>query len=110
MESSVPVAAFALHTFDLTPSSAFGSCTFALVLRQTPGAVGYHSLVIKPAVVGDLRLEVTMPGNSTATVYVPTPGDTAVNAAGGLEAVKRENGYTIYQVGPGRFEFSVPPF
>jgi hypothetical protein len=27
------------------------------------------------------------------------------DAASGLEAVKRENGHTTYQVGPGRFEF-----
>jgi alpha-L-rhamnosidase len=81
-------------------------------IRQAPGTVGYGSLVIKPAVVGDLTrvygsyqtpnglvesewtreddgrltFQVTIPGNTAATIYLP--------------------GSASYRLGPGRFRLT----
>ncbi len=86
-------------------------------IRQAAGTVGYGSLVIKPAIVGDLTrvygsyqtpnglvesewtrdpdgrltFQVTIPGNTSATVYLPA-------SAGGT---------ATYRVGPGRRAFIV---
>jgi alpha-L-rhamnosidase len=85
-------------------------------IRQAPGTVGYGSLVIRPAVVGDLThvygsyrtpnglvesewtrdpdgrltFQVTVPGNTTATVFLP-----------------EARGEAGHRVGPGRFQFVV---
>ncbi|OXM60992.1 alpha-L-rhamnosidase [Amycolatopsis vastitatis] len=83
-------------------------------IQQTPGSVGYRSLTIAPAPVGDLthasgsyrtplgtvssswtksahgfRLEVTVPPGATATVHVPG-----------------RDKETVYTVGSGKFSFS----
>jgi alpha-L-rhamnosidase len=88
-------------------------------IRQAPGTVGYASLIIKPAVVGDLThvygsyrtpnglvesewtrgddgrltFDVTIPGNTTATVLLPD-----------ARPARRE---VVNKVGPGRYRFIV---
>ncbi len=104
-------------------------------IQQAPGSVGYQSLVIKPAMVsglsevkgtyktpnglvssqwsrdsrGRLHLEVTIPGNTTAAIWMPT---TASPPAGAIfDVTHGEHGrpYRIYNVGPGTYEFHVGP-
>ena len=87
-------------------------------IRQAPGSAGFRELSIRPAILpgitaaagsyrtpnglvesawtrgrgGSFRLSVTIPPNTTATVYVPDPGS-------GTAAFK------IYSCGPGKFTF-----
>ena len=95
-------------------------------IRQTSGSVGYGSLEIKPAVVGDLThvygsyrtpnglvesewtrdddgrltFQVTIPGNTTATVFLP---------GSALPAERRPRRSVVYRVGPGSYRWSLPP-
>jgi alpha-L-rhamnosidase len=95
-----------------------------------PGAGAYRTLVIQPKPVGDLRyvragyetpqgtarsswtrtderfvLEVTVPANTTAQVWVPT-GDGPVTAPPRATFVRVEKDYTVYSVPSGRFTFT----
>jgi len=88
-----------------------------------PGAAGYDTLVIKPAILGRLahvkgsyqtpngevicewtrqtrgfHLDVTILDNTTATIYVPVSGGTSVTA-------EQKDRPAIYRVGPGRYSF-----
>jgi alpha-L-rhamnosidase len=101
-------------------------------IKQSQDSIGYRELVIKPQVVGDLRnvsgeymtpygevtsewsresvddaptLEVVVPSNSTAEIWAPTGGDEAVVTGGEAEFVKSEDGYAVYEVGPGAYTF-----
>ena len=109
-------------------------------IRPDPAAPGFKCIIIKPAVVGDLswvkcsypslrglivsnwrreggklRLEVDIPPNTTATVYVPAAqsaavtesGQTAGNA-GGVKFLRTEKGAVVYEVGSGKYIFEVP--
>ena len=58
-------------------------------------------------------LDVTIPANTTATVYVPAAegseimeGDRAGNQAAGVEFVRWENGEAIFRVGSGKYIFT----
>ena len=101
---------------------------------------GFKKVIIKPAVVGDLTwvkcyhdspygrivsnwkredqklsMEVTIPANATATVYVPADdtglvfesGKPAAKAAG-VKFEKMENGAAVYAVGSGTYRFESP--
>ena len=100
-------------------------------------ASGYDKIIIKPAIVGDitrvkgayesvfgrivsswqleegkLHLNVTIPPNTTATVYVPTNDAAAVMESGskisqskGIELVRFEKGRAVYHVESGSFSF-----
>ena len=63
---------------------------------------------------GGLDLEVVVPSNTTATIYVPaaegktvTEGGQPAALAAGIEAVGWENGAAVYRVGSGSYRFSV---
>ena len=96
-------------------------------IRPDPAKPGFKNVVIKPAVTGDitwvkashdgpygritshwkreenrLTMEVTIPPNSTATVYVP--GNDA-RASGGQKA-RVEKGASVFSVGSGTHRFS----
>ncbi|MFH1006247.1 MAG: family 78 glycoside hydrolase catalytic domain [Candidatus Latescibacterota bacterium] len=103
-------------------------------------AVAFKRIVIRPQIVGDLRwargaydsirgtiavdwqhnggqlaLRVTIPANTTATVYVPTTEPAKVlesgNPAGDVQGVTplgARNGVARYQVGSGNYVFSAP--
>lgn len=101
-------------------------------IGQALDSVGYRDLVIAPRVVGELtsadasyrtpygtarsswritgrdfRLDVTVPGNSTATVQVPQwPGHHAAKAPHGAELVDRTATTASYRVGPGHWRFT----
>lgn len=99
---------------------------------------GFKKIVIKPAVVGDLlwvkasydsvrgpissawqrsegrlTMTLTIPANTTATVYVPTmrpnsvmENGTAASTARGVKFLRTENGCAVFEVGSGTYSFS----
>ena len=63
---------------------------------------------------GDLRLNVTVPANTTATVRVPAPGRHAVTEGGrpaeqadGVRFVKLDDGAAVFEIGSGSYSFAV---
>ncbi|WP_210502741.1 alpha-L-rhamnosidase [Nocardioides xinjiangensis] len=101
-------------------------------IKQADDSIGYRDLVIKPQLVGNLgevsgeyvtpygevlsewtrdgddaaTLSVTVPSNSTAEIWAPTGGDEADVTGGEAEFVKSEDGYAVYEVGPGSYTFA----
>ena len=105
------------------------------------GAPGFKRIVIKPCILGDLtfarasydamagrivsdwklengafKLDVTIPANASATIYVPskaqdkiTESGQAVETAAGVKFLRREEGYAVFEVGAGRYQFGVAP-
>jgi alpha-L-rhamnosidase len=103
-------------------------------IRPDPERPGYKHIVIHPILVGDLKyvrawrespygrilshwsrengefsLEITIPCNTTATVYVPTlkvlEGDKAATAAEGVKFLRMEGDATVFEVGSGHYRF-----
>jgi len=95
-----------------------------------PGATGYGTLVIQPKPVGDLThartsyetpqgtassswrktdqrfvLDVTVPANTTAEVWLPT-GDGKPTAPARATFLRTEGDYTVYAVPSGRYTFA----
>ena len=102
--------------------------------REGPG---FKKIVIKPAIVGDLTwvkahfdsihgrivsnwkskngnltMEVTIPANTTAKVYVPTKDVASVtesakpiDQAEGVEYLRTENNCAVFQIGSGTYQF-----
>ncbi|GGN44228.1 alpha-L-rhamnosidase [Actinoplanes campanulatus] len=100
-------------------------------IRAAEGAVAYRDLVIQPKVVGDLtfvkghyttpqgtvrsewkrdgarlRLTVTVPPNTTATVHVPTLGGRVTGTPRRATFLRDEDGYAVYRVPSGTCTFS----
>ena len=105
-------------------------------IKQAPGGIGYEELVIKPAIVGgltnvtgsyqtpqglvvsewtaspngELRLNVIVPANTIATIFVPAGNNYTVTGGDGSQLLRREDNYAVYAAGPGNFEFhALPP-
>ncbi|HVX43564.1 MAG TPA: alpha-L-rhamnosidase C-terminal domain-containing protein, partial [Mycobacteriales bacterium] len=58
---------------------------------------------------GAVRLEVTVPPNTTAEIWVPTDDAAAVTEGGGPATPARiEDGAAVFAVGSGRYAFSAP--
>ncbi len=57
-----------------------------------------------------MTMDITIPTNTTATIYVPgknvTEGGTTADNAEGVHFYKYENGYNIYMVEPGKYNFN----
>jgi alpha-L-rhamnosidase len=58
------------------------------------------------------RLEITIPGNTTATVYVPAKAiddlresGKAIDRAPGVKLLRMENGRAVLEVGSGNYKF-----
>ncbi|MEI7901354.1 MAG: family 78 glycoside hydrolase catalytic domain [bacterium] len=95
-----------------------------LVIRPTPGAgitwvkASYESINGRIASswrleTGSLKLEVTIPANTTATVYVPAADAAGVTESGkpaaqaaGVRFLRVENGAAVYAVGSGQYRFA----
>ena len=107
-------------------------------IRDDPEHFGYKRLVIKPHLVGDLtfartsmeslhgkivsnwkrkgtrlEMDVTIPPNTSATVYVPAKNADAVTEGGGPAAraegvtfVRMEKGAAVFTVGSGSYRFA----
>jgi alpha-L-rhamnosidase len=57
---------------------------------------------------GGYELNVAVPPNTTATVYVPTDDPDGVSAPAGAQRVGAEDGYAVFAVGSGRYAFRSP--
>ena len=102
--------------------------------------VGFKKIIIKPQVVGDvtwvngsynsvyglissewnlknneLNLKVTIPVNTSATIYVPAPtkdpdnvkeSNIPVEKSEGVKFLRMEDNFAVYQVGSGTYSFS----
>jgi alpha-L-rhamnosidase len=107
-------------------------------IQPDPAAPGFKHFIIRPAVVGDLtwvksnhrsihgmivsnwrrendvfRLDVTIPANTTATVYVRTKNVASVTESGrtagnapGVKFLRGENGYAVFAVESGKYSFA----
>jgi len=106
-------------------------------LAFDPSSPGFRKIFIKPQIVGDLKwvkahydstfgrivsnwqrdgnvltMEVTIPVNTTATVYVPTKDVAGVTESGkpavraiGVKFLRMENDAAVYEVGSGCYRF-----
>jgi alpha-L-rhamnosidase len=106
-------------------------------IRPDPAAAGFKKIIIKPSIVGELTwvkahhdsihgrivsnwqrkggkltLAVTIPANTTATVFVPARDAAAVTESGkpatqaeGVKFLRMENGTAVYEVGGGSYQF-----
>jgi len=106
-------------------------------IRPDEAGPGFKKIIIKPAVVGDLTwvkcsydsihgrivsnwkrdgskltMEVTIPANTTATVYVPAKDVAGVTESGkpvakadGMKFLRMENDAAVYDVGSGTYRF-----
>jgi alpha-L-rhamnosidase len=103
-----------------------------------PAAPGFKQIVIKPNVIGDLtyasgtydsaqgrivsdwkrangalQLNVTIPANTSATVYVPllsgkdvTEGGKPLSASSGIKFLRKEGKFSVLAVEPGSYRFT----
>ena len=101
------------------------------------GAPGFRQIVIRPQMVGDLTwakghydsmygrissgwrregktvtMDITIPANTTATVYVPAGSETAITESGklatkarGVKFLRMESGAAVFAVGSGVYRF-----
>ena len=107
-------------------------------IRPDPTGPGFDKIIIKPNVVGDLHwvesgydsvhgrivstwrrrgaqlvLDVTIPANTSATVYVPAEraglvkeGQVEAGQAEGVKFLRMESGRAVFEVNSGRYQFS----
>ncbi|MEO5892154.1 MAG: family 78 glycoside hydrolase catalytic domain [Ferruginibacter sp.] len=101
------------------------------LLGINPGAAGFEKIIVKPQPTGDLTwakgnyqsvrgliesawkieggnftLNVSVPGNTTATIHIPAKDNAAVLESGNAVHVDRyEKGYAIVEVGSGNYSF-----
>jgi alpha-L-rhamnosidase len=107
-------------------------------IRPDLSGPGYRKLTIKPAIISDLKwvrahcdciygrvatnwkrkdntftLEVTIPANTTATVFIPAASPEVVTESGkpaalseGVTLLRAEAGTVVYQVGSGVYRFA----
>ncbi len=102
-------------------------------IRGDPSGPGYKKIIIKPAIVGDLSfvrasydsmhgeiksewrrnggtliLKVTVPANTTATVWVPAREGSKVECSSGGKSARtlgRRAGYDVFDIPSGSYEF-----
>ena len=106
-------------------------------IRPDPAGPGFKRIIIKPAIVGNLhwmegwydsvrgrieskwrkrggqfQMTVTIPPNTTATVYVPAKDAASVTESGkpmaeakGVKFLRMENNTAVYAVGSGNYQF-----
>ena len=106
-----------------------------------PTAPGFKKIIIKPSIAGDLTwvkahhecpygrivsnwtrdrekltMDVTIPANTTATVYVPAKDAAGVTESGkpaakaeGVKLVRMETGMAVYEIGSGSYRFCSEP-
>ncbi len=112
-------------------------------IRPDPAAPGFKKIIIRPAMVGDVTwvkceydsnygrivsnwkrdgdkvsMEITIPPNTTANVFVPARDKSGVTESGkpaanseGIQFLRMESGVAVYEIVSGtyRFESSIPP-
>ena len=129
-----------IHSCYVSPGSWFYQGLAGI--RPDESGPGFKKIIIKPAVVGDvtwvkchydsihgrivsnwklqgdgLTMEITVPANTTATVYVPAKDQAGVTESGlpaakaeGVSFLRMENHSAVFAVGSGnyRFQSAVP--
>jgi len=98
-----------------------------------PGAPAFKKIIIAPQPVGNITwaragydsisgeiisrwkrdkekftLDISIPANTTATVYVPAKSAEPVKAGSGDRFLRMENGCAVYETGSGKHEFTAP--
>jgi hypothetical protein len=108
-------------------------------IQNAPGSAGFQKIVIHPQPVGDVTwvkasynsirgkiatewqrgggkfiLKVTIPANTTATVFVPAKSQEQVLESGrpaaqsaGVKFLRQENDQTVFETSSGSYEFTV---
>jgi hypothetical protein len=111
-------------------------------IQNAPGSAGFKQIVIAPQPVGDVKwtrasfdsvrgkivsewqrdgdkftLKVTIPANTTATVFVPAQSADAVTEGGqpaahsrGVNFLRMENGCAVFETGSGGYNFQTANF
>ena len=106
-------------------------------IKPDPEQPGFKHIIMRPEPVGDLRFvkathrspygliasdwqkqdgvfrwKITVPANTTATVYVPAKSAESVTESGkpaaqapGVKLVRMENGRAVFMVGSGSYDF-----
>ena len=129
-----------MNSFNHYAFGAVGEYLYRQVAGIDTDGPGYHRIVIRPAVAAGLtharaaydspagriestwrvdngrwHLEVIVPPNTTATVYVPSSATDQVTEGGkpaarvrGVALLRSENGATVFRVGSGRYRFEAP--
>jgi len=128
-----------METHDHAMFAGPGSTLYSRLGGIRPAQPGYREILIRPAfpkgltsvtcslrtVMGDvvsnwkaqngLTLEITIPPNATAIVYVPaidarqvTESDRPATQAVGVRFLRMENGYALFSVGSGSYRFVAP--
>ncbi len=80
------------------------------VTATTESMYGTIRSAWKKGADGSLVLEVTLPANTTGTVYVPAESEAGVEVDGGTDGVRflrMEAGYAVYEVESGSYRFAV---
>ncbi len=129
-----------MNSFNHYAYGAIGAWLYAVVagIDVDPEQPGYKRIVMRPQPGGELTSasaqlrspyglirsawtlkdgvftwEITVPANSTATVYVPAAdgaevreGDAPAAEAEGVRFLRREGGAAVYEVGAGSYRFS----
>jgi alpha-L-rhamnosidase len=107
-------------------------------INPAEGSVGFDKIIIKPSIVGDLNhvsgsyhsirgeivcnwkktntdieMQITIPPNVQATVYIPTStvenikeGGKKTKSVKDLNFVKMDGGYAVFEAGSGEYTFS----
>lgn len=108
-------------------------------IRNAPGSAGFEKILMHPYTVDGLDYvtaayhsvqgtiesswkkdkdtflwDITIPGNTTATLYIPalnkehvTESGNKTSLAGGVKFIKMDNSYAVYEVGSGKYSFRV---
>ncbi len=106
-------------------------------IDQMPGSAGFERILIRPGVVGelksagghydsirgriesrwrvegsDLKMDVTIPVNAAAEVWVPARSAESVKESGreGWKFLRMERGAAVFEVGSGRYAFTSEKF
>jgi alpha-L-rhamnosidase len=127
----------AMNSFNHYAFGSVGEYLYRQVAGIDTDGPGYHKIVIHPAVAagltharaayesaagriesawrvdgGRFRLNVTVPPNTTATVYVPASAADQVTEGGapaarsrGVSPLRSEDGAIVFRVGSGRYQF-----
>jgi alpha-L-rhamnosidase len=126
-----------MNSFNHYSFGAVGQYLYADVAGINSDSPGYRHIVIQPELGGglthasaaydaitghissswkltgnNLNMDVTIPANTTATVYVPstdgnvTEGGVSAAKAAGVEYVRRDGNSSVYTIGSGTYSFS----
>lgn len=109
-------------------------------IKSDPAIPGFKHVIMKPHLVGDLKFvrahydslrgriashwtreqgnfdwRISIPPNTTATVFIPTSSATTVTEGGqpatkaeGVTFLREENGYAVFRIGSGSYRFVAP--